>query len=408
MTLTPKQGEALRLLKTYQNTLLHGGARSGKSFILVLSILHRVKRYPGSRHLIGRLHYNHAKASIWHETLIPLLRKAGGDFRPNLTDLYVSFANGSEIWVDGFDNEERVEKVLGREYGTILFNEVSEIPWAVVDKVRARLAQNIPGMQPRAFYDCNPPSPLHWAHRLFIEHRDPVSLDPLARPDLYGELAMNPADNRANLPAGYIENVLGNLSDRARRRFLYGEWLKAEGAIYDRFTEAMRIPLSAVPRREDGTLAVEYYTVGVDFGLNCAAVLIGWIGDHVYILADTGGLGIVSSQLNRQIRDMNDAIGEPLYYNAYCDPAGGERISEIDYGDEANNSVEPGLDYINTKIERGQFFVVETATGVLSEIWNYRRDEKGRVVKENDHYMDAMRYGIFTHGAIGAPSITRI
>jgi hypothetical protein len=33
---------------------------------------------------------------------------------------------------------------------------------------------------------------------------------------------------------------------------------------------------------------------------------------------------------------------------------------------------------------------------VLSEIWDYSRDEDGEIIKVNDHYMDAMRYAIFS------------
>jgi len=80
----------------------------------------------------------------------------------------------------------------------------------------------------------------------------------------------------------------------------------------------------------------------------------------------------------------------------YCDPAGGERIQEITGGTKANNSVDSGIDYINAKIERGQFFVCDKCTGVLSEIWDYCRDEAGQIVKVNDHYLDALRYAIFS------------
>jgi hypothetical protein len=58
--------------------------------------------------------------------------------------------------------------------------------------------------------------------------------------------------------------------------------------------------------------------------------------------------------------------------------------------------VEAGIDYINAKIERGQFFVSAACSGVLSEIWDYCRDEGGEIVKVNDHYMDAMRYAVFS------------
>jgi hypothetical protein len=80
----------------------------------------------------------------------------------------------------------------------------------------------------------------------------------------------------------------------------------------------------------------------------------------------------------------------------YCDPAGGERIQEITGGVKANNSVESGIDFINAKIERGQFFVCEACAGVLSEIGDYCRDEAGEIVKVNDHFMDALRYAVFS------------
>jgi len=40
---------------------------------------------------------------------------------------------------------------------------------------------------------------------------------------------------------------------------------------------------------------------------------------------------------------------------------------------------------------------------VLSEIWDYCRDEAGEIVKANDHFMDALRYAVFSdahHGVI--------
>jgi hypothetical protein len=74
---------------------------------------------------------------------------------------------------------------------------------------------------------------------------------------------------------------------------------------------------------------------------------------------------------------------------------------EVRGGEKANNSVEAGIDYIIAKIERGEFFVSREATGVLSEIWDYSRDEDDKIVKVNDHFMDAMRYGVFSAASSG-------
>ena len=83
-------------------------------------------------------------------------------------------------------------------------------------------------------------------------------------------------------------------------------------------------------------------------------------------------------------------------FPVYCDPAGGERIQEITGGIKANNAVDSGLDYINSLIEREKFFISSECSGVLSEIWDYSRDEDDKIIKINDHYMDAVRYAIFS------------
>ena len=395
MQLTQKQAEAIELLKNgARQILLYGGARSGKTIVFLMALIYRACRYPGSRHLAARLRNVHARTTIWHESLLPLLRQtAEVPYTLHRGDLFVEFENGSEIWAGGFDDQDRTEKLLGHEYATIYFNEVSQLNYDTITLGLSRLAQKIEGLTNKAFFDCNPPSPLHWAHKLFIEAVDPKSGEPLARPELYGHMKMNPHDNVENLPDDYIANFLETLPERARRRLLRGEWVKAEGAVYDRFDESMIIGVEDVPE-------CEYYSVGLDFGLHMASVLVGWHGEDVYVLADLGGFNYTSSQFNVK---MTGEWGDKEWI-AYCDPSGGERLQEINASQEAVNSVEPGIDFINGKIERGQFFVVDTCRGVLDEISDYGRDEKERIVKENDHYMDGMRYGVFSPAQLGVIS----
>ena len=389
----PKQDEAWDLLQRNDKiyVLFDGGARSGKSFVIALNQILLARDYPNTRHLVARLHFSTAKNSIWHETYIPLMKQVmyRRDWNENKSDFFLQFSNGSEIWLGGFDQKERTEKILGHEYNTVYLNEVSEISYLVYTMVLPRLAINTPGLINKAFFDCNPPSPLHWIHRLFYEQVDPETLEPLIKPDLYGKLKLNPVDNIVNLPPRYIENTLDILPERARKRFRDGEYVKAEGVIYDYFDEKCIIDQVDVPQ-------IEFYTVGVDFGLNMAAVLVGWSGEHIYILDDYGAFNYTSSAFNETIckRWLDHR------YIAYCDPSGGERIQEITNGDKANNSVEPGIDYINTKIEQAEFHVVRGCHGVLNEIYDYRRDEKEKIVKMNDHHLDAMRYGIFSRVAV--------
>lgn len=58
----------------------------------------------------------------------------------------------------------------------------------------------------------------------------------------------------------------------------------------------------------------------------------------------------------------------------------------------ADNGVESGLYSVWNRMSTGRLKVFKTLSNWLTEFRLYRRDEKGHVVKENDHLMDAMRY----------------
>ncbi len=58
----------------------------------------------------------------------------------------------------------------------------------------------------------------------------------------------------------------------------------------------------------------------------------------------------------------------------------------------ADNAVEAGLYKVWTRLSTGKLKVFRTLQNWLAEFRIYRRDEKGKVVKVNDHLMDATRY----------------
>lgn len=59
---------------------------------------------------------------------------------------------------------------------------------------------------------------------------------------------------------------------------------------------------------------------------------------------------------------------------------------------DADNSVESGIHACYQRMVSGRLKVFRTCRNWLSEFRIYRRDENGKIVKENDHAMDAMRY----------------
>lgn len=245
--LTPRQREANRLLaSSARNIMLRGGSRSGKTFLLCRAIVQRAINAPASRHAIFRFRFNHAKTSIWADTLPKVLKLCFPTLRVRFdkTDFYVELPNGSQIWIAGLDDKERVEKILGAEYATLYFNESSQIPWGSIETAMSRLAQKCP-LDPaiaqatgreylslKAYFDCNPPSKLHWSFVLFRSKMKPGAKEALSDPDNYVEMKINPDDNRDNLPEEYFE-VLDGMSAAKRLRFKEGEWAsEVNGALW--------------------------------------------------------------------------------------------------------------------------------------------------------------------------------
>jgi len=204
----------------------------------------------------------------------------------NDTDFMASLPNGSEIWIGGLDEKERTEKVLGTEYSTLFLNECSQISFDAYETARTRLAENS-GLALKLYADCNPPRAKHWAHKLWIEHVSPVDGGPLPNADDYASLLMNPEDNRANLPPGYIENVLGRLSKRQRDRFLLGLWgTDTEGALWKQEWILRReVPVSL----DRIVVAVDPAVTKTKQSDETGIVVAGKLGGMLYVLDDLSG-----------------------------------------------------------------------------------------------------------------------
>lgn len=61
---------------------------------------------------------------------------------------------------------------------------------------------------------------------------------------------------------------------------------------------------------------------------------------------------------------------------------------------KANNDVEGGIQEVWQRLSVGKIRVFSSLHNFAKEYVLYRRDEKGRVIKEKDHLMDCLRYGV--------------
>ena len=276
-----------------RNVCLVGGARAGKTFLIVRSILEAAVTYPGSRHAILRFRANAARASVALDTL-PKVRATcfpNAELVEHRQDGFFALPNGSQIWIGGLDDKDRVEKILGQEYATLFLNEASQIPYTSAVIAFTRVAQVISGLRQRIYVDLNPVEKTHWTNRLFGEKRDPITRLPLKNPDAYARAFLNPNDNAKNLSQESLD-ALDALPPRQRRRFYLGQYVEElEGALWNIDTiERCRIASADVPDLVRIVVAID---PAVSSGENAAetGIVVAGIGTdrRIYVLADATG-----------------------------------------------------------------------------------------------------------------------
>ena len=70
---------------------------------------------------------------------------------------------------------------------------------------------------------------------------------------------------------------------------------------------------------------------------------------------------------------------------------------------KADNTVVSGLVTVWDMLSTGKLKVFDTLTNWRKEIRLYRRDEKGNIIKKNDHLMDATRYNVMSGFDVAIP-----
>lgn len=308
----PGQKRVLDALKdeTVREVLVAAGSRSGKTFMITSIIVTQAILYPQSRHLIARKFFNAAKTSIWLDTLPKVIKTIVPDLEPVLywsnTDFYLRFPNGSEIWVAGLEDKEKVDKILGREYMTIFFNEASEISYDVYTTVATRLAQKCSrswqettargnpitrtkeGIN-RVFVDENPPSSKHWTKVLFVDKLEPESRNKVKNPGKYLFEQIHPWENADNVSADYLERLMA-LPESKRRRFYDGKFGDdSQYALWSTEQIAKNRVFEHPPLRRI-VVAIDPAVSKKDTSDETGIVVKGvGYNDHCYLLADLTG-----------------------------------------------------------------------------------------------------------------------
>lgn len=393
--LSDKQNEYLDKATRRWN-IKTGATRSGKTFLdYAVVIPKRIINCTGNGLIVllgntqGTLNRNvlEPMRSLYGDSLVGEIKK--GD---NTAMLF-----GRKVYVLGADKVTSASKIQGAGIEYCYGDEVATWSETMFQMLKSRLDK------PNSRFDgtCNPDNPMHWFKR-FLDQKGI---------DLYHQHYT--IDDNPYLDPAFVENLKREYAGTIYYdRYILGQWVRAEGVIYQNFHESRHVT-SDVPHIR----AISY---AVDVGHSNATVFLAigegsdgrlYVLDEYYHSGRSDGRTRAPSEYARQFITFRDGIRQqhPLARRGpVCiDPSALGFTAELNRNGEiktmaAKNDVLEGIQAVASMIERDKVRVHPRCKNFLEEItmysWDSKAAERGedKPIKENDHAMDAFRYAVYT------------
>lgn len=391
--------------------ILHGPYETGKTFAVLTKLHALLCKYSHAQALAVRNTYKSLISSVcvtFDNKVLAFpptnpkcpIEKYGGE-RP---DFYL-YPNGSRLWLGGLDNPD---KFLSAEFDFVYVNQAEEIDldsWETLTGRASGRAGNAPYTQ--VLGDCNPSHPGHW----ILKRHSEGKLKLIQQMHEYNPTLYDQETGEITAQGIITMDTLNNLTGVRYQRGRMGQWVQAEGVIYDNFNYDLNV--------NDETDYNPDWEVfwGVDDGYSAGAGE-GTVSYHprVFILGQvtpTGGLNIFyeyvkTNELSE--RSIDEVLKLPYRQPelAYCDSSAAElrgRIWERGLMTmAATHKVSEGIKNVRRLICDGngvrQLKIHPRCVNTIREFQSYRYNENNTGVtagepapmKLDDHCMDAVRY----------------
>ena len=180
-------------------------------------------------------------------SLLPVLKELGFQWEEKVSQnrLTVRFGGWENtFYLFGGKDEGSAALIQGITLAGVLLDEVALMPRSFVEQACARCS--VEGS--RLWFSCNPEGPEHWFYKEWIQKQE-------ERNALYLHFTME--DNPALSPR-VIRRYARSFSGTFYRRFVLGEWVAAQGRVYDFFDESYLRP---PPEGE-----MELWRISCDYG----------------------------------------------------------------------------------------------------------------------------------------------
>lgn len=324
--------------------------------------------------------------------ILPKLEVLGATCQEKRTENLVIlklWGRENRFYTFGGRDESSASLIQGITFAGILLDETALMPRSFVEQACARCS--VAGS--RLWFNCNPEGPEHWFYKTWI-------LEAEKRNCLRLQFTM---EDNPSLTEGIRERYRRLYTGVFYQRYILGQWVQAEGRVYDFFTPDMLRP--APEGCQDWYVSCDYGTVNPT-----SMGLWGRKGESWYRVAE------FYFDSRREKRQMTD--GE--YADALENLAGGRRLRGVIVDPsaasfievlrrrgipvrKAKNDVLSGIRLTSDCLKSGKLVICDTCPDCIRELGEYLWEPGGgkdRVRKEHDHAMDDMRY--FAATVLGA------
>nr|WP_157405129.1 PBSX family phage terminase large subunit [Actinopolyspora halophila] len=400
--LSPKQIKSIVECQRARISVWTGAVRSGKTLSSLLALLFGIADAPshGLVLIVGR-----TLQTIERNTLDPLqdpelfgsiagqVQHTRGSTTATILGRTVHLVGASDARAEG--------RIRGVTACLAYVDEATLLPEGFWTQLLARLS--VPGA--RVLATTNPDSPAHWLRTKFLLRSRELDLA-----QWHFTLDDNPS-----LQPEYVASLKAEYVGLWYRRFIEGEWIAAEGAVYDMWNPARHVVTELPPIRQ--TLAV-----GVDYGTRnpFAAVQLAVTDDRRLVVTrewrhdpSISRRQLTDADFSRELRQW---LGAERPRWLVVDPSAASFKLQLFHDGQSNvmdarNDVVDGIRQVSSLLATDRLVVHESAEGLITEFPGYAWDdaaaEKGedRPIKAADHSLDALRYAIASTEFMWRPMI---
>ena len=382
MLLSPKQREFVKY-GTHRWNFKGGATRSGKTYldfrwIIPIRIRERIGK-DGLAVILGV-----TKSTIERNVLEPMRNIYGDELVGTISSDNTAWIFGEKCYCLGAEKVSQVSKIRGASIKYCYGDEVADWSEEVFALLKSRLDKE---------YSCfdgtfNPQYPDHWLKKFLDSNADIFS-------------QTYTIDDNPFLPESFKENLKKEYEGTVYYdRYILGLWVRAEGLVYPMFGDGCIT--QDTPDTGDYYISIDYGTLNpFSAGLWCVGKRSAVRIAEIYY----SGRETRAQKTDEEYCDMVERLaGEKTIRAVVVDPSAASFIEALRRRGRfkvrhADNDVMNGIRTVSDFLRNGKIKIHESCENTIREFGLYRWDEKSesdRVVKDNDHAMDEVRYMAMT------------